>query len=156
MSSGELSVTTSGARRERVSDLVFEVMHRFGGHLDASAAAAGLTPMQAMLLHRLDDEQPVPMSEIARKMHCDTSNATGLVDRLEQRDLIVRVTPATDRRIRAVLLTDHGRQVRADLDRRIRAENPVFDHLDQAEMEQLEHLLNRVLTPPAAPGATEA
>ena len=147
MTSGELSVTTSGARRERLSDLLFEVMHRFSGHLEASAAAAGLTPMQAMLLHRLDDEHPVPMSEIARKMHCDTSNATGLVDRLEQRDLIVRVTPATDRRIRAVLLTEHGRQVRADLDQRIRAGNPLFEDLNQTEMEQMEHLLKRALTP---------
>jgi len=100
--------------------------------------------MQAMLLHQLD-QQPVPMTEVARKLHCDTSNATGLVDRLEQRGLIVRVTPATDRRVRAVQLTDLGRQVHADLGHRLRAGNPVFDRLDAGELEQLEHLLGRLL-----------
>jgi DNA-binding MarR family transcriptional regulator len=73
----------------------------------------------------------MPMSEVARALHCDTSNATGLVDRLEQRGLIERRPSPTDRRVRAVALTEAGVVEREALGRRMRGENPVVAALDR-------------------------
>lgn len=130
---------------EHLSDLMLETMQLLSGHISTASASSGLTPMQAMLLHHLEDHQALPMTEIARKLHCDTSNATGLVDRLEQRELISRVTPAADRRVRAVELTESGRRVKRELDRRIRTENPALQQLTADEIEQLISLLTRIL-----------
>ena len=38
-------------------------------------------------------EEPMPMGELARRLDCDTSNITGIVDRLETRGLITRAVP---------------------------------------------------------------
>ena len=112
--------------------------------------------MQAIVLDRLEASTPLPMSEVARKLHCDTSNATGLVDRLEQHALIRRVTPPNDRRVRAVELTERGVEVRERLHRAIRVDNPLFARLSGAEREELERLLDRMLGReplPTGPGA---
>lgn len=132
-------------RRRHLSDLLLDVTQAMAGHISEVSTSLGLTPMQALLLHCLDTRAPLPMSELARKLHCDTSNATGLVDRLEQQRLITRVTPPNDRRVRAVELTEQGARVRAELDERIRGANPLFDGLDPAAQRQLAELLEQLL-----------
>lgn len=142
-------MTTGGVlpeeRRARLADLLFLALQAMQGQVGTASAAAGLTPMQAMLLDGLDPGTPLPMSEIARKLRCDTSNATGLVDRLEQHALIRRVTPPGDRRVRAVELTERGVGVRERLHRAIRVDNPLFARLSGSEQEQLERLVLRML-----------
>ena len=45
-----------------------------------------LMPPQQMVLGLLSE--PKPMGELAQQMHCDSSNITGIVDRLEERGLV--------------------------------------------------------------------
>jgi MarR family transcriptional regulator, organic hydroperoxide resistance regulator len=45
----------------------------------------GLSPQQAMAISNLQPGEPMPMSALADAMHCDNSNITGIVDRLEPR-----------------------------------------------------------------------
>ena len=47
-----------------------------------------LMPPQQIVLGLLDE--PRPMGELAPQMHCDSSNMTGIVDRLEERGLVER------------------------------------------------------------------
>jgi DNA-binding MarR family transcriptional regulator len=56
-----------------------------------------LQPPQQMVLGLLDE--PRPMGELALEMHCDSSNITGIVDRLEERGLVERTAVARDRRV---------------------------------------------------------
>jgi DNA-binding MarR family transcriptional regulator len=135
-----------GARqRAAAADALLRLMPPLSEHLNAAAAERGLTVAQAMALDRLPTDIPTPMSELARLMRCDTSNLTGIVDRLEDRGLIERVTPRTDRRVRAVQLTDAGRELRADLGRAVRDRNPLLARLSTAECDQLTELLGRML-----------
>src|SRR5207245_851230 len=68
-----------------------------------------LTLPQAMLLRQLGDA--LPMNEAADKLHCDPSNVTGIVDRLEARGLIERQHLTTDRRVKHLALTPAGRRL---------------------------------------------
>ena len=52
------------------------------------------------------------MRGVAARLGFDSSNLTGLVDRLEARGLIARHPDPTDRRVKAVALTAEGRRVR--------------------------------------------
>jgi DNA-binding MarR family transcriptional regulator len=60
--------------------LLLEVTFGQREQLDAAARAHDLTTPAALLLLHLHD--PAPMRMLARALHCDASNITGLVDRL--------------------------------------------------------------------------
>src|SRR2546423_6760518 len=78
------------------------------GRFVALAHEFDLTPMQMGALRTLDPEAPVPMSELAGSLHCEASNVTGIVDRLEARRLGERPGAGPDRRVRMLALTDQG------------------------------------------------
>jgi DNA-binding MarR family transcriptional regulator len=78
--------------------------HRYA----SMAAAHGLNPGVMAALLSLDADRPRPMREVAEACHCDASNATWLVDRLEERGFAERRTPPEDRRIKSVALTPAG------------------------------------------------
>ena len=79
----------------------------------AAMAEFELTPVQGHVLRLLEPEHSLPMNDLAGALHCDASNVTGLVDRLEQRGLVQRRPGARDRRVKELLLTPEGVAVRA-------------------------------------------
>ncbi len=48
------------------------------------------------------------MSGLAKRLQCDASNITGIVDRLEARQLIERVVVPDDRRAKLLQITEVG------------------------------------------------
>jgi DNA-binding MarR family transcriptional regulator len=126
-------------------DLLWEVMQAMGGQVQKAAAVEDLTPMQAMLLDRLQDDLAVPMSDLARQLHCDKSNLTSVVDALERRGLVERTTPPDDRRVRALVTTAHGRTVRTRLRRRLREDNAMLTRLEPSQLSDLEQTLKDML-----------
>ena len=107
-----------------------------------------LAPLRALLVLPLD--QALPMRQLARRLGCDNSYVTALVDALENRGLVVRQQHPTDRRIKVIVLTDKGR----DLTRRVQFADTTppatFDALTPAEVATLRDLL-RKLDPAPAP-----
>src|ERR1700674_5966110 len=87
-------------RQEEIVRLVLELSKTLVSHYQARLAELHLTSPQAMLLHHLGD--PLPMNEVAGKLHCDPSNVTGIVDRLEGRGLIERKNLTKDRRVKVL------------------------------------------------------
>src|SRR5437588_7066041 len=75
-----------------------------------AASELDLHPAQAGALLQLDS--PLPMTELAALLGCDNSNVTGLIDRLEARGLVTRQPSSQDRRVKHVVLTSAGRQLR--------------------------------------------
>jgi DNA-binding MarR family transcriptional regulator len=74
-----------------------------------------LTPMQGHAIRVIDPERPVAMNTLAEALTCDASNVTGIVDKLEARGLIARQGAESDRRIKMLVVTDKGRQLREQL-----------------------------------------
>jgi MarR family transcriptional regulator, organic hydroperoxide resistance regulator len=70
-----------------------------------------LTGSQLHALYLLGE--PRSMGELAQRLVCDASNVTGLVDRLESRGLIERRPGPDDRRVRMLVLTPAGEELRA-------------------------------------------
>lgn len=133
--------------RGRTIDLYMQVARRFGESLHAVSVHHDLTPMQAMTLARVGDET-LPTKEIARHLHCDPSNATGLVDQLERRGLVERTTPPHDRRVRAVAATEEGRRVHADLRVAMASAVTILDRLSHADLGELHRILALLDTDP--------
>lgn len=80
--------------------------------------------------------------DLAERLHCDPSNVTLLVDRLESRGLIERSANPTDRRVKAIKLTPNGCKARERLVRST-VETPVFQSLSEVERRDLLRLLRR-------------
>ena len=105
-----------------------------------------LAPMQVMALVRLD--APVPMSALAGALHCDNSNVTGIVDRLEERGLVERRPSAGDRRVKLLVLTEAGAELRARIQARLAEPPPAIAALPEEDACALRDVLRRALGQP--------
>jgi DNA-binding MarR family transcriptional regulator len=108
----------------------------------SAASELDLHPAQAGALLQLDTS--LPMHQLATLLGCDNSNVTGLVDRLEARGFVSREPDAEDRRVKHVVLTEAGGQMRAELLARVAAPPEGLARLTGAEQCQLRALLRRV------------
>jgi MarR family transcriptional regulator, organic hydroperoxide resistance regulator len=102
-----------------------------------------LSPPQTIVLRLLDE--PKPMGALAQLMHCDNSNMTGLVDRLEERGLVERTQADGDRRVRLIALTDRGSEMRDELVRRMAEPPAPLTELSAADQRALTAILGRAL-----------
>jgi DNA-binding MarR family transcriptional regulator len=78
----------------------------------AAASEHDLHPAQAGALMQMQPGTAMPMHELATMLACDNSNVTGIVDRLEARGLVARRPYAQDRRVKHILLTTAGAELR--------------------------------------------
>ncbi|MEH0422956.1 MarR family winged helix-turn-helix transcriptional regulator [Streptomyces sp. B21-083] len=97
-----------------VVDLIGAVVARYHEEYEEAATRHSLTGAQARLLSLLS-LGPLPMRQLARKLRCEPSNVTGIVDRLESRDLVERRPDPSDRRVKLAACTDEGRRVARSL-----------------------------------------
>jgi len=109
------------------------------------AAELGLTPPQMFALRALDPEHPVPMRELAVELHCDNSNVTGLVDGLEAQGLVQRRPAEHDRRVRMLVVTERGAQVRDRLNAVLNEVPPALAALSAEDQRALRDILRRAL-----------
>jgi DNA-binding MarR family transcriptional regulator len=109
--------------------------------------------MQAFALRNLDPEKPLAMSALADALRCDNSNVTGIADRLEAAGLVERRSAPNDRRVRALVLTERGREVREQVVRRMSDPPPALARLSAADARRLRDALRRAMPPddPARP-----
>jgi DNA-binding MarR family transcriptional regulator len=102
-----------------------------------------LFPPQLLALKALD--RPRPMSEVAATLACDSSNLTGITDRLEERGLVRRTADESDRRVKLLVLTEEGRRVRRRVVGRLHEPPAAIDALSDRDLVSLERLLRKAL-----------
>lgn len=117
------------------------------------AADHGLTPAHLGALLSLEPGEGQPMRALAELWHCDASNVTWLVDRLEERGLVARQQLPTDRRVKSVALTAKGANLRSAIDEELTSPPEPMLALTLVELAQLTELL-RKLTSEAGPSTT--
>ncbi|MDY4954663.1 MAG: MarR family transcriptional regulator [Candidatus Onthomonas sp.] len=97
-----------------------------------------LTFPQTLVLSLLSSEGSMPISELARATGSANSTISGVLDRLEQMDLIQRVRSEKDRRVVYVTLTPHFDEVREELEGSVEDSFPgLIDKLSPEEVEQV-------------------
>ncbi|MDN6900882.1 MarR family transcriptional regulator [Oenococcus sicerae] len=100
---------------------------------------------QARLMRLLDKYDGLSVGEIAEILDVRPSSITGLVDRLEENDLVDRMPDAADKRITLIKLTKKGHQfLQNKKDEADDLSEEVFAGLSQEEQETLLNLLKRV------------
>jgi MarR family transcriptional regulator, organic hydroperoxide resistance regulator len=140
-----MSVETSPTTAEQAWGLVARLFFEHGRPkmMDANQELE-LSPPQGIVLRFLDE--PRPMGELAALMRCDNSNMTGIVDRLEERGLVERTAAERDRRVKLIALTEQGRELRDELNRRMAEPPEVIEKLSAADRRALRDILRRALS----------
>jgi MarR family transcriptional regulator, organic hydroperoxide resistance regulator len=125
-----------------VCKLVNQFAQRLDIHVRRIAEELGLTATQVVALRELSD--PITARELASRMSCEASNATFVLDRLEQQSLIQRRPHPTDRRAKQIVLTPAGRRLRAKVIEHLGTQSPLAS-LTAAQQESLRDLLQRLV-----------
>jgi DNA-binding MarR family transcriptional regulator len=113
--------------------------------LPTLAAEFELSPAQCHVLHLIEPDRPIPMGRIAESLACDASNVTGLVDRLESRGLVRREPSAEDRRVKVLVLTAAGANLRSSVMERMTRPPESLTRLSSDEQRALVRILKRLL-----------
>lgn len=114
----------------------------------AVASELDLHPAQTGALVQMEPDRPVAMSELATLLHCDNSNITGIIDRLEARGLVERRAHEHDRRVKHILLTPFGVEQRARVREQMATAPDALKRLPPAEQRALRDVLRRALGKP--------
>jgi len=76
----------------------------------------GISMAQLHILYTLQRSGEMPMSRLADVLHVSLSNATGLIDRIEERGFVERTRVPEDRRVVMIRVTDAGRRMLEEVD----------------------------------------
>jgi MarR family transcriptional regulator, organic hydroperoxide resistance regulator len=142
-----------GTAHEQSWQLILDLFFRQRGRMLAIAQEFGLAPQQAIAIKLLDRERGTPMSELAKTLHCDNSNVTGIADRLEAHGLIERRACPTDRRVKTLVLTAKGAEIQAAYASRLGAVPPELAALSEADAASLLEIMRRATVPAATPAS---
>lgn len=105
----------------------------------------GLTPSQYNVLRILRGEgKPLPCLEIGERMVQVVPAITGLIDRLEKQQLVLRERCAEDRRVVYVQLTDKARALLEQIDQPLEdLHRELLGHFTKTELRDLTRLLEK-------------
>ncbi len=127
--------------------LLFRLFVSQRGRMPAVASEFALSPMQAHVLRLLEPGRPVPMRALAGVLRCDASNVTGIIDRLEERDLVRRAVSTTDRRVKMLVVTDQGVRLRRRMLERLSEAPEPIAKLSPDDQRALRDILRRAMEP---------
>lgn len=98
------------------------------------------------LLRILDGEGPVSQHVIGRRHNIDRTTVVQIVDTLEARDLVTRVSNQSDRRSNLIYITPRGKKTMAQAVRLVnKVQSQFLSSIQPSEWELLRSLLSRLI-----------
>jgi DNA-binding MarR family transcriptional regulator len=111
-----VGVVTRSSTKQDLASQAWRPLARFFfdtvRHRQRVLVREGLTPNDARAFMALDRREGKTMRVLAEEWTCDASNATFIVDRLEERGLAERRSVPEDRRLKLVVLTPLGEETK--------------------------------------------
>ena len=143
------SQTARASSRRGVAEQAWALLHELlfaeKRRVFEAAAEFDLHPAQLGALMQLEPQSGLPMHEIASRLACDNSNVTGIVDRLQARGFVTRRADEHDRRVKYIVPTPDGLEVREALRAKLAGVPIGIERLSASEQRLLRDLLLRVL-----------
>jgi DNA-binding MarR family transcriptional regulator len=112
---------------------------------EALAKSFGIPVFVIKALHMLDN--PLAMKDLGRRMHCDPSFITSIADTLEKHGLAAREADPADRRVKRLVLTPAGADLKGRIEDEVLSRTPWRQSLSQEQRASLLALI-RTMSPP--------
>ena len=114
--------------------------------MDARMSRFDMTPSQTHVLLYLHENGATTQTTLAEQMRVKAPTANGILDRMEEKGLLVRTVDGRDARRRLIRLTEKGEGLVEELRGQfILAESAILQGFDQAEQCQLKSFLQRII-----------
>src|SRR5215210_8873945 len=101
-------------------DSIVGELHRMIGSLRCAGTGrmvkAGISMTHLHILWVLEHHGEMTMSRLAEMLDVSFSNATGLIDRMEERGLVERIRVPDDRRVVIVRASEQGARIRDEIE----------------------------------------
>ena len=136
-----------------IQECVFELTGRMISQAERLAQRLGIPAICMKALTTLD--APMAMKDLGKRMHCDPSFVTAVADMLEKRGLARREAHTGDRRIKNLILTGDGSELKRRLEYELAARMPWSRGLNDDERTQLLALIRKMLSAEALDGDAE-
>jgi MarR family transcriptional regulator, organic hydroperoxide resistance regulator len=129
----------------------FAKAHQLGNRfLGQKVSALGITPVQAMILGFLGDEDKLTSIDLGKRTELDSATLTGLLDRLESAQIIERRGNPDDRRSILIHLTEKGRTIAAEAIKLVEEANHEFlADLTKTEKDNLHAIIRKLRLQPS-------
>jgi DNA-binding MarR family transcriptional regulator len=128
-----------------VLDAVVGLFARLIAEGERTAQEFGVPTFVIKALHMIDS--PLAMKDLGSRMRCDPSFITSIADTLERHGLAVRESDPGDRRVKRLVLTPAGVELRERMEQQMAERMPWRASLTMAERSGLLELLHKI-TPP--------
>jgi DNA-binding MarR family transcriptional regulator len=106
--------------REAVLDAVVEELHEMLGMMRCAGTGrmvkSGISMTHLHILWLLEHHGDLTMGRLAELVDVSLSNASGLIDRMEERGLVERVRVPDDRRVVLVRVSPEGARIRDEIE----------------------------------------
>jgi len=134
-----------------ILDAVAGLFARLVAEGEAVAKSFGIPVFVIKALHMLDT--PLAMKDLGRRMHCDPSFITSIADTLEKYGLAAREPDPGDRRVKRLVLTPAGAELKGRIEDEMLSRAPWHQALTMQQRASLLALMH-AMSPPLS--ATEA
>jgi MarR family transcriptional regulator, organic hydroperoxide resistance regulator len=114
------------------------------------AGELGIPAVVMKALHTMD--APLAMKDVSKRLRCDPSFVTTVADVMEKRGLVKRESDPSDRRVKRLVLTEAGAQLRCELEQAMAARMPWHETLTTSERKTLLTLIVKMTRPLSATG----
>src|SRR5216684_5214513 len=129
-------------------DALAGLFTRLLGEAEQLAKGFGVPAFFIKALHLID--APLAMKELGQRMHCDPSFVTSIADMLEKRGLAVRESDPADRRVKRLVLTSEGVEMKHQMEQAMLERSPWRQSLTGEERVTLISLIHKMAPPLSA------
>jgi len=124
-------------------------LHQISTHLfqqRLQEAGVDITPVQYATMDALHRNPGIEQAQVASLIAYDRATIGGVIDRLEQKEYVTRVTSARDRRAREVSLSETGLSLYLEIAPLVeKLQGEILQKLDQTEQDTLTQLLQKAI-----------
>jgi len=122
--------------------LLAKAYQRAHALLKRRLAVYGLTPIQQLVLGALWQEEGMSAGDLGKKLVLDPATLSGILDRMAEREWIVKQTDPEDKRVLRIYLRDEARDLEPKLmEERDNANEEILRNLSLEEKVLLKRLL---------------
>jgi len=105
----------------------------------------GITPVQHLILEALWVEEGLTASEIGKRLVLDNATLSGILDRMSEKDWVLKATDNTDKRFIRIYLTDKAKKLKPSiLAEREKSNEEILNSLNLEEKVLLKRLLKDI------------
>ena len=110
--------TASGEPRPEVDSIVETIIYLYTESrrlTKGMAREVGLTGPQLTVIKLLESIDNLSLSSLSERIRAQNSTVTGIIDRMEREDLVVRSRSTEDRRVVRIQLTEKGARIAREI-----------------------------------------